>query len=166
MGRQAPELVLRAGEKWPCGRRSEAVAAVLRVRPRSCQGSEGPGQVWLTAASVMARVCVCVPFWLRLHARRQLGQSVCRAFGCTVTWPWRGDREGLARRRCLTRRHPSNSGVSVRRVSARRRHAAAWEPSPSPATVSRRTAPGAPANLRGDRHPRNRHNSRDIPFTV
>ena len=42
MGRQASGLVHRAGERSPCGRRSEVVEAALRAHPRFCPGSGGP----------------------------------------------------------------------------------------------------------------------------
>jgi hypothetical protein len=51
MGQQAPGLALRAGGRWPCGRRSEVVAEVLRARPRSCPESEGAGHSLIPHAS-------------------------------------------------------------------------------------------------------------------
>ncbi len=50
-GRQVPGQVLRVGEKSPCERRSEGVAAVLRARPRSCPGNEEPGHSLIPHAS-------------------------------------------------------------------------------------------------------------------
>ena len=50
-GRQVPGQVLRVGEKSPRERRSEAVAAVLRARPRSCPGNEEPGHSLIPHAS-------------------------------------------------------------------------------------------------------------------
>ena len=50
-GRQAPGLTLRAGGRWPCGRRSGVVAVVPQARPRLCSGSEGPGHSLIPHAS-------------------------------------------------------------------------------------------------------------------
>jgi hypothetical protein len=51
LGLSGPVLVLRAGERSFCGRRSEVVAVVLRVRPRFCPGIEGPGHSLIPHAS-------------------------------------------------------------------------------------------------------------------